>query len=160
MATERPKYEVEFASLDPKKTVLVARSAVTLKPDLSGPSLKVSLADAPPGSLYFPYVWADQNYALIPDQFDVFLNIPMSMNEMSAASSKLGQGGSATMVVEMQAISADGAKPMMLDNVPQWLLMTKVVAVTFYNGYLETVWSWQSPQFKRPGYAPIQDLKK
>ena len=157
---EERKLAIEFANIDPKREVIVARSAVELEVNtINNPGLKVKLPGTQGSALYFPYSWAGQDFALIPDQFDLFLNLPMTQVEASAASARIG-GGAAAMVVELRAIAADGNRQMVLDGMPQWLLMTKVLAVTFYNQYLETIWSWQSPDYKRPGSGTLQSLKK
>lgn len=160
LAAEERKLAIQFANTYPKKEIIVARSAVELEVNtITNPGLKVKLPSAQGSSLYFPYSWAGQDFAVIPDQFDLFLNLPMTQVEASAAASRIG-GGAATMVVELRPLSADGNRQMTLDGMPQWLLMTKVVAVTFYNQYLETIWSWQSPDYKRPGSGTLQSLKK
>jgi hypothetical protein len=50
---------------------------------------------------------------------------------------------------------------MKLDGMQQWLLMTKILSVTYYNSYLEPIWSWKSRDYQRHNdVMPLQELKK
>ena len=171
MMEEKGDLNMQYAGLDPKKNVIVIRSGVTIKASVgNSPGLSVFL----PGrendtiekksSIYFPYEWGGENIALIPDQIAAFMDIPMKIEDASTAASQI-QNNSATMVIEMLPLSAQGNSPMSLDGLSQWLLMTKIVAVTYYNQYTQPIWSWKSRDYQRIGgsgsdSSQIEQLKK
>ena len=155
--------ESEFAHIDPQKQVVVIRSRVNVKVSLApNAGIKASFTNPPKpvSSIYFPYSWAGTNIALIPDKLEPFLDIPLKPSEATAAMAKVNSG-MATIVIEMLPLSADGRSQMPLDGIPQWLLMTKIVSVSYYNENMQSIWQWQAPDYRRAGAAsPLQDLKK
>lgn len=163
IASEKIPLETEFTNIDPKKQVIVIRSSVNLKTSLAPNSRLQASFTTPPrpaSSIYFPYNWGGLNIALIPDRLEPFLDIPLKPSEATSAISKI-TGGTATIVIEMLPLSADARSQMTLDGVPQWLLMTRIVAVSYYNETMQTIWHWKSPDYRRAGDAsPLQDLKK
>lgn len=161
LAKEKLSLATMYANTDTERQVIVIRSAVKIEVSLSPPKMTVEFSDPPrpPSSVYFPYSWAGKDIALIPDQLSAFSEIPLKTAEAMAANAKVA-AGAATIVIEMLPLSADN-RPMQLDGVSQSLLMTKVVAVSYYNQNMQTIWQWQSPDYKRPGSpSELQDLKK
>ncbi len=158
LPAQRAALQTEFAGTDPEKQMIVIRTAVNMKAKITGkPSLVVTLP-MQQGPIYFPYQWSGYNFAVIPDMIEAFLDIPLDITAVSAANSKIG-GGSVTMVLELRPTKAD-LKPMTLDGTKQWLLLTKIAGITYYNQYLQPIWSWQSPDFVRADSSSLQDLKK
>ncbi len=160
LADEVRKMEIEFAGIDTRKEVIVVRSAVKLKVSIGQkPGFVVSLPQSE-GPVYFPYEYAGYNYAVIPGDIEAFMDLQLTQAEASAAGSRL-RDGAATMVLELQPTAIDGRKPMRLDGLSQWLLMAKIVGVTYYNQFLQPIWAWKDPAYKRALEAsPLEDLKK
>ena len=163
LLTQKPALQTEFNDIDPQRQVVVIRSGVNLKANLSpNPGLKASLSaqSKPASSIYFPYSWGGTNIALIPDKLEPFLDIPLKTTEAMAAAAKI-TNGSATIVIEMLPLSADPRSAMKLDGLDQWLLMTRIVSVAYYSDTMQTIWQWQAPDYRRAGApSPLQDLKK
>ncbi|PZP53615.1 MAG: hypothetical protein DI586_10820 [Micavibrio aeruginosavorus] len=163
ISTMKPALETEFASLDKDSQVLVIRSGVYMRNVTSpyiGLEAKFVQQTKSADSIYFPYTYGGINIALIPDKLEPFLNIPMKAAEANAAALKI-ISGAATIVIEMIPLSADPRSAMRLDGIDQWLLMTKIVAVSYYNQNMQTIWKWQDPNYRRAGTpSPLQQLKR
>lgn len=163
LTAQKAPLEAEYAGIDPKTQIVVIRTAVNIHAELSPrPGLRVNLnsADKAPASIYFPYTYADMNIALIPDRLEAFVDIPLKVPEATAAAAKI-RDNAATMVIEMVPLSADARSPMALDGLDQWLLMTRIVSVAYYNQSMDTIWQWQAADYRRANApSPLQDLKK
>ena len=161
-AKNKSLLETQFAEIDPDRQVIVIRSAVRIETQMTPSRFSVSIAGMdkrPVASIYFPYNWAGMNIALIPDKLDPFLEVPVKAPELTAINSKI-QNGAATMVIEMLPLKADPS-PMMLDDIEQRLLMTKIVSVAYYNQSMQSIWQWQAGDYRRPGApSPLSDLKR
>ncbi len=161
--TVKPALEAEYEEIDKEREVIVIRSGVYMKSVTSpftGLEARFMQQTRPTDSIYFPYSYGGINIALIPDKLDPFLNIPMKKADANAAALKINNGA-ATIVIEMIPLSADSGSAMKLDGIDQWLLMTKIVAVSYYNQNMQTIWSWQDANYRRAGApSPLQQLKK
>ncbi len=161
--TLKPAMEAEFAEIDKDREVIVIRSGVYMKAvnaPYTGLEARFMQQTLPTNSIYFPYSYGGINIALIPDKLEPFLNIPMKAADTNAAALKISNGA-ATIVIEMIPLSADPRSAMKLDGIDQWLLMTKIVGVSYYNQNMQTIWSWQDPNYRRAGTpSPLQQLKK
>ncbi len=160
LTEDKAKMDQEFNSLNPKARAIVVRSAVQLKMNLGAPAGMTLNFPEHTGPIYFAYQWAGENFAVIPNKIDSFVTIPLKMAEASAVSARLDSGGNATMVLELLPLSTDSNRPMRLDGLDQWLMMTNIVSISFYNQYLQTIWSWDAPGYKRPEQKPLLDLKR
>lgn len=139
--------QLTYEGLDPKRVPLVIRVPLRLTLEkVRGTGKDVLVIEFPSdGDVYFPYVVNGQPIAVIPNGIDVYRRIPVTPTEADNLRIHTDPGGMSTMVLELQAVSADAKTPMVLDNVPQWLMIGEINSLAFYNGRLETLWAFQSP---------------
>jgi hypothetical protein len=160
LATERTKLEIAFNALDVKKTPLVVRTAVNLKiasiPGDTKRNLEVTFPAE--GNVYFPYTVGGQNISIIPNGIDLYRRIPLTSAEAASIQGRLNYNGSATMVVEIVPVKADGSQPMRLDGIDQWLMIGEIGFIGFYNNSLEVVWSFHAPWYIRKGQQDLFNL--
>jgi hypothetical protein len=139
--------DVQYANLEPKKTQIVIRSAVRVWPshgDQQGLKVEFPKTDM----LYFPYNAFGQDIAIIPNALDSYAYIPQDTTESRISRSKLDLGGAATLVLVLQPIAADMKTPVVLDNLPQWPLLTEIAFFGIYNKRMQAIWSEKAPWFK------------
>lgn len=160
LAEERRKLEIAFNALDVRKSPLVIRTAVKLQISAPSGQAKRTLEVKFPaeGDIYFPYKVANQNITIIPNGVDLYRHIPLSNTEAASIQGRLAYNGSATMVLEIIPVKADGAAPMKLDGVDQWLMMGEIGFIGLYNNSLEVIWSYQAPWFTRKNRQDLFSL--
>lgn len=160
LASEVRKLQIKYGSLDVRKTPIVVRTVVQIRVATEKGGTKKFLQVEFPGqgTVYFPYLLSDQNITVIPNGIDLYRHIPLSDTEATALSTKIDYTGRATLVVEIVPQSADGRSPVMLDSIPQWLMLGEIGYIGFFNKYLEEIWSSQAPGYIRKDAEKIFNL--
>ncbi len=167
MMTEKTRLSRNYEELDIKNTVLKMRVQVlasVTRSKLGKTVLKITFPGR--GAVYFPYTVGGQNIAVIPNGIDIYREIPISADQATYLQAKLDPSGRTTMVVEIVPVTADNKQQMVLDDIPQWLLLGEIGYIALYNNLMENIWSFQAPGYQRRTAADaaaakqILDLKK
>lgn len=160
MAEETQKLAAAFTALDPKKTILVvrtqARMMVATNPKDNRKTLKVEFQGQ--GPVYFPYLVGGQNITLIPNGIDIYREIPVSDADAARIQSLIDYRSIGNLVIEVVPTSAEGRGPVMLDSVPQWLMLGEIGYIGFYNDRTDEMWSSQAPGYVRKDAGKIFSL--
>jgi len=155
--------QADYATLDPKAEIIVIRTGVDVHVEMGKfRGLRAELPNSlmQKSAIYFPYSWNGTDIAVIPDMLEPFMDVPLGQKEAMDAATRT-MGNRATMVLELRPVKADGRKPMELDGMNQWLLMTRLVGVTYYNQNLKEIWSWKDKNYRRSSRSDaLLDLKK
>lgn len=144
---QRDIYEIEslrlkwgFGTYNPEQDFIKIRTPVKLALNTAR---KPQLAFIFPGNIsgsvpYFPFPYGNEAVALIVGDLENFMRIDLSPEEFEKISSLIapGQAYDAQLSLRVRPVSADGATPLKLDGMDQWLLMGET-------GYLEILYAPQ-----------------
>jgi hypothetical protein len=166
LVSETARLQQAFAALNIEKTAIVIRTALKVEiisrpPKMPGdPVSHVLRLDLPPNNeVYFPYKVGDQMIAVIPNGVDLYREIPLTPAEAIAIKNRLDITGLVTLVLEIPPKMADGSAPVLLNNVPQWLLIGEIGFLGIYNSSTDVLWSYQAPYYILQGQDVLLDLR-
>jgi hypothetical protein len=74
---------------------------------------------------------------------DTFKLLPMTMETASNTSRKI-KNNRAILILELKPHSADALRPMVLDGIAQYLLLTEIKRARLVNEYYEVLWEYKS----------------
>jgi hypothetical protein len=139
-----PIFEMEFHNLDITTKPIIIRTNVTTKASVgTNNGLIVEFGNDTKTPVYFPYHWGGQNYAVLVHGIDTFKLLPMTMETASNTSRKI-KNNRAILILELKPHSADALRPMVLDGIAQYLLLTEIKRARLVNEYYEVLWEYKS----------------
>lgn len=134
-----------FLTFSPKKSDLVIRIKVnvTFKKLANGESV-MTLTTFPNDPVYFPFYFAKYPIALIVKDMEIFRELHLDKADTDIVYSRLSLSGDATLLLQLYVLAADDKKTIMLDNIPQYPLLTEIGYIGLLNARSEQIWAWRN----------------
>jgi hypothetical protein len=144
------KLQSSYLAYSPKKSSLIVRVGVKVN-YLRNKDGTARLDIKPPaeGQLYFPYMFANYPIALIVNNIDVFQHIVLTAEESNIVYGRLGLDGAATLLLEVYPVAADDKTPVVMDNMPQYPMLSEIGYIGLINARAEQIWAWKSTKYTR-----------
>lgn len=141
------KLQNAFITFSPKKSDLIIRVKVNILfrklPNGEGTMVLKTFPDDP---VYFPFTFSKYPIAMIIQDMELFREIHLDKADTDIVYSRLSLSGDATLLLQLYAVAADDRKPILLDNIPQYPLLTDIAYIGFLNAQAEQIWAWRNPK--------------
>lgn len=144
------KLQSSYLTFTPKRSNLIVRVGVKVKyfRNKDG-TAKLDIVPPSNGPLYFPYYFANYPIALVINNIDFFQHQVLTKEESDIVYGRLGLDGAATLLLEVYPIAADDSKTIMMDNIPQYPMLSDIGYIGLINGRAEQIWAWRSNKYTR-----------
>ncbi len=139
------KLQSSYVAFSPTKSDIIIRLKVNalFKKFANGEGqLKIRTFKTDP--VYFPFYFANYPIALIIKDMENFRDIRLSKEDTAIVYSRMALSGDVTMLLQLYAVAANDTKPMVLDNIPQYPLLTEIGYIGLLNSQAEQVWAWRN----------------
>lgn len=146
------KLQAKYLAFTPRQSDLIIRlkvNALFRRLENGMGTLKITIPGAT-GQTYFPYFFADTPIALLVDGFDAFQDITLSKEEADIVYATLALSGAATLILQLYPVAADDTKPLQLDNVAQYPLLSEIGYIGLVNKRAEQIWAWKNAKYSGP----------
>lgn len=147
LKNEAFRLQAKYTAFNPKKDILILRIDVGVsffrKEDKTS-TLKIKFPTE--GILYFPYYYADYPIAFIINDLESFQDMALGEEETAIASAHLDPSGKATLMLEINPVTADAKTPLKLDRMMQYPLLGKISFVGLLNERAQHIWAWETPE--------------
>ena len=147
LKNEAFRLQAKYTAFNPKKDILVLRLEVNLsffKKEDKTSTLKINFPTK--GLVYFPYYYADYPIAFIINDLESFQDMVLAEDETAIAAAHLGASGKATLMLEINPITADAKTPMKLDRMLQYPLLGNISYIGLLNAQAQHIWAWETPE--------------
>lgn len=138
-----------FQEMEARQELLTLRTKLQMKVKRQQQKdkdvLKLRLPENRP--LYFPMQPGKRKIAVIMQDFKRFREIPIEPMEANYIESRATSEEDIIMYLQLQPVDADGTKPIRLDGVQQWPLLTRIARMGLYNREKETIWEYKAQWF-------------
>ncbi len=148
-----------FLLFSPKKTDLIIRMKVNVlfnKLDNGEGVLKIRTFPTDP--VYFPFYFAKYPIALIVKDMELFRELHLDKADTDIVYSRLSLSGDATLLLQLYAVAANDKKTVMLDNIPQYPLLTEIGYIGLWNAKAEQIWAWRNPKLSGGNNGGVGNL--
>lgn len=144
LETEVLRLKARYLAINPETSNLLLRVAVKAyfidSPEGQQGLLQIKFPSE--GMAYFPFYYGGLPVALIPDGIENFQSVLLSETEKDIVASTLDPVPEATLILDLQPVSADIRHPMMLDGAKQFPLLCKITYIGLHNRDTNQVWAW------------------
>ena len=136
-----------FNNLEVHQKLLTIRTRIRMdvqrQPQKDKASLQLKLPSNSP--LYFPMQPGKRNIAVLMQDFKRFRTIPLNPLQANYVESRAAPDEDIIMYLQLQAVDADAEKPLKLDSIKQWPLLTRIARMGLYTQDNETIWEYKAP---------------
>lgn len=147
LASEKTRLETRFGAIDPRTDILVVRAGMNSIFDRKDDGTAALKLEYPKDSiLYFPYYYGGYPIAMFINGIEAFEEIALDRAEAADVALRIPPTGSITMLLELKARAVDAKKPVKLDGVRQYPLLTDIAYIGLINSKGEQVWAWQTKE--------------
>ncbi len=147
LASEKTRLETRFGAIDPRSDILVIRAGMNTLFDRKDDGTGVLKLEYPKDSIfYFPYYYGGYPIALFINGIEAFEEISLDKAETADVSLRIPPNGTVTMLLELKARATDVKKPVKLDGVRQYPLLTDIAYIGLINSKGEQIWAWQTKE--------------
>lgn len=138
------RISAKYSALDPATEGLLIKLAVKVYYKDEGKDGLSTLEIHYPskGMVYFPFVYGGMSIAVIPDSIEMFNEILLSPDEKNIVKATIDATTDATLILDLQPVSADFKTPLMLDGEKQYPLLCKIGYIGIHNRNGGQVWAW------------------
>lgn len=137
-----------FMAFQPKKTDLIIRVKVNMIfQKLENGESVLKLRTFPTDPIYFPFYFAKYPIAVIIKDMESFREMRLSKEDTDIVYSRLSLSGDATLLLQLYPIAANDTKPVILDNIPQFPLLTEIGYIGLLNARTEQIWAWKNDKY-------------
>lgn len=153
-----------YLAFAPQKSDLIIRlKANVLFQRLANGESILKLRTFKEDPVYFPFYFGGYPIALIIKDMDMFRNITLSKEETDIVYSRLSLSGDVTLLLQIYPIAANDEKPMMLDNIEQYPMLSEIGYIGMLNDKSDQVWAWRNAKYGKKSFSggdtrPIADL--
>lgn len=161
-AQEIDRLSKKWDSLDLEKDYLTVRTAVRARL-LDIPEGKKQIEILIPGGKvdYFPYVFMEENFAVLPDELTPHLTPVLSDQEKTFVEQHLGpMSRKFFLTVELKPLKADTSGTQVIDGQPQWLLSARLASLALWSPSGFLLWEYTAPWFVTPVTESLNGLYK
>lgn len=145
---ETLKMQLAYANLNVDYPKIVVRTSVKANVK-QGRNAVLELDFEAPDPIYFPYHFAERDYAVIAENIDVLKNIPLGVLEASYIRNKLPLDKKVYLVMTAIPYKTDAKNPFVIEDTPFWLMLSKIATLEIYNRDLESLWSWKASWYTK-----------
>ena len=156
LASEKIRLQTRFAGIDPRSDILVIRAGMNTIFDRKEDGTATLKLGYPKNSIfYFPYYYGGYPIALFINGIEVFEEISLTQAEAADVGLYIPSNGSVTMLLELKARAVDIKKPVKLDGLRQYPLLTDIAYIGLINSKGEQVWAWQTKEQAQKANNPL-----
>ncbi len=137
------KYHAEYLGFSPDKSDLIVRVKINTlfkRTKDRGAVLTLRTLQSPP--VYFPVVFGPYPIAMLVNDIELFQTINLTKPEADIVYSRLALNGDATLLLQLRPITANDKTPIVLDNTPQYPLLSDIIYIGLLNNKAEQIWAW------------------
>lgn len=157
---EKDRLSKKWDSLDLQKNYLTVKATVRARL-LGSEGQKRQLEIRLPGGEvdYFPYLFMNEQYALIPDKLQSLLTAIPTEQELSFMTRHLGpMYKKFFLTIQLKPVQADTSGTHLIDNHPQWLFLSNVASLALWSPSGFLLWEYSAPWFITPSTDTLNDL--
>lgn len=153
-----------YLAFTPQKSDLIIRmKANVLFQKLANGESTLKLRTFKEDLIYFPFYFGGYPIALIIKDMDIFKNITLTKEETDIVYSRLSLSGDMTLLVQVYPIAANDKKPMLLDNIKQYPMLSEIGYIGMLNDQSDQIWAWRNTKYGKKSVSsgdtrPIVDL--
>lgn len=145
LAKTESKYHAEFLGFSPEKSDLIVRVKInTLFKRTKDRGAVLTLRTLQKTPVYFPVVFGPYPIALLVNDIEFFQTINLTKPEADIVYSRLALNGDATLLLQLRPITANDKTPIVLDNTPQYPLLSDIIYIGLLNNKAEQIWAWKN----------------
>lgn len=137
--------QLAFARYDYLTQPITIRAVVTVSvaDNEDGPPI-LSIKFDNQKTAFFPFSYADEQFAVIAENLDALSSIPISLVEARYIAERLPLDGQILLVMDVMPYKTSRKKELQQEGQSYNALFSKVGALSLYNSELALVWNWQA----------------
>ena len=145
LAKTESKYHADYLGFSPDKSDLIVRVKIsTLFKRTKDRGAVLTLRTLQKTPVYFPFVFGPYPIAVLVKNIEFFQTINLTRPEADIVYSRLALNGDATLLLQLRPITANDKTPIVLDNTPQYPLLSEIAYIGLLNNKAEQIWAWKN----------------
>lgn len=103
--------------------------------------------------VYFPFYYGGYPIALIIKDMEMFKQITLSTEETDMVYNRLSLSGDVTLLLQIYPIAADDQKPIKLDDIEQYPMLSEIGYIGMINEQTEQIWAWRNTKYGKKNFS-------